>query len=411
MKYLFLIVLLLLIGASLATSMVRQRPRDAVPVLYWVTDDNPARKEQLRRFHAWLAKHHYPRMEIRTDTANRDPSKMIIQGVSGMAGDILDVWSGGGDMLYFQQMGLLEDISSQGLEMGFDPDQTFPSMLPQITLHGRQYMFPCNVCSTSPWANLATFRKYGQEPPPWRWSLEEFERRGKAFVAAANPPGERRTAFFINEVSLDVIARSLGVTTFNETLTAPALDDPRYIQALKLVKKWTYEDHLIPTAADASAFSTASGYGGSMMQLFNQGNYAMVSVGRYGLIQFRQFGALELAVVEPPNGGFPNATTGTRAAALYAGGKQKDLAKYFLEFLASEDYNMQIVDDADGLPPNPLYTQSEAFSHPPKYPNEWKCHDAYLELEKIAIGPEFSRLRGSQYGGAAGGNAPGSIHE
>lgn len=391
MKYVFMAAFVLLVLASAATHFAIQKNSGEVPVLYWVTDDNPARREQVRRFHAWLEKNHYPSFELRTDSANRDVSKTIIQGVSGMCGDILDVWSGTGDMVYFQQLGILADVTREGVDMGFDPSHTYPSIAPQITLHGRQYMFPCNVSCFAPWVNLATFRKYGQPRPPWRWSLEEFEARGKAFVAAANPPGQPRQVFFVDAVSVDQIARSLGVTLFNETLTAAAIDDPRYVRSLKLVKQWTYQDHLIPTAADLSSFSSDSGYfGGSFLQLFHQGSYAMVNCGRYALVQFRQFGPMELAVVEPPNGGFPTVSTATRAAAIYSGSKHKDLAINFLKFLASKDYNSQVVDDADALPPNPLYTRDEAFSHPARFPTEWECHDPWPKLQEIAIGPEFS---------------------
>jgi len=99
----------------------------------------------------------------------------------------------------------------------------------------------------------------------------------------------------------------------------------------------------------------------------------MFRCGRYGLIQLREFSlerrkdnrpALQLAVSEPPHGGFPNTSTGTRAAAVYKGGKHRDLAKYFLAYLASEDYNMNIVRDADALPPNPAVTKSEAYLRP-----------------------------------------------
>lgn len=390
MKYLFMVVLILLIACSVATSMVRQRQAGSVPVLYWVTDNNPARKEQLRRFHAWLKKNDYPPMEVRTDSANRDVSKMVVQGVSGMGGDILEIWAPSGDMLYFQQMGILEDITDAGREWGFDPSHTFPSAQAQITLRGRQYMFPCNVGGLGLWANLATFRKFGQAPPPWRWTVEEFERRGKDFVAAANPPGKPRSVFFVNYLRLDMLARSFGATTFNETLTEPTIDDEGNVRAMNLIRKWTYEDHLIPSAAEVSAFATDSGYGGASAQLFNAGQYAMLLIGRNAIIQFRKFGSMELAVAEPPHGGFPNTNTGTRGAGIYAGSAYKDLARYFLAFLASEDYNRQIVDDGDSLPPNPRYTDNDEFRRPPNYPNEWNCHQPFLELENIGIPTEFS---------------------
>ena len=390
MKYVFLAIAVILVAASVGTALMAPDARSEVPVIHWVTDANPARKEQIDRFHAWLRRNDYPRMELRLDTANRDVAKMIIQGVSGVGGTIMDVWTGSG-MRYFHQVGLLTDVTDWAKELGFDPSHTYKSMEPEITLNGRQYMFPCNVCAHNYWINRATLRKHGQPLPPAQWDFDTFERMGKAFVDAANPPGKRRTVFYANQVNMNVCRRGLGLSVFNETLTACTLDDPRNVQVLKRVHKWTYQDRILPSAADRESFATESGYGGATLQLFNSGNYAMFWMGRYALIQLRKFGSLELAVAEPPHGGFRNTSTGTRAAAVYVGAKHRELAKYFLAFLASKDYNMQIVADADALPPNPRYTETEEFLRPQAYPNEWGCHERFSQAAKtIAIGGSYS---------------------
>lgn len=390
MKYVFLIILTLLLAASLGTALIAPDARSEVPVIYWVTDPNPARGEQIAKFHRWLEKHGHPRMELRLDTANRDVAKMIIQGVSGVGGDVMDIGSGGG-LRYFNQVGLLTDVTEWAKELGFDPSYTFPSIEPEITLDGRQYMFPCNVYAHMYWANKETLGEHGRPVPPRRWDAETFEEHGKAFVKAANPKGERQRIFFANTVSVGVLRRSLGLSAFNETLTRCTLDDERYVRVLKLVHKWTYEDRILPSAADRESFATEAGYGGATLQLFNSGNYAMFWMGRYALIQLRKFGALALSVSEPPHLGFPNTSTGTRAAAIYTGSKHKDLAKYFLAFLASEDYNMHVVEDADALPPNPKFTETEEFVKPQEHPNEWGSHEAFSETAKtIAIGGSYS---------------------
>jgi len=390
MKTIFLSVAMALVLASVAMKLTLPGTRSEVPVIYWVTDPNPAREEQIRLFHQWLKKHHYPRMELRLDTANNDTSKKIIQGVSGVGGDCMDIGSGGG-MRYFNSIGLLTDVTPWAQQMGFDPSHTYPAMKTEITTDGHQYMFPCNCYDHLYWVNKATFRKYGQPLPPLTWDLQTFERLGKAYVAAANPPGRRRENFFANGAPLDVVRRGWGVSVFNETLTRCTLNDRRYVKALKLVRKWTYDDHLCPTAAEVQSFSTASGYGGSTLQLFNSGNYAMFMMGRYALIQLRQFGQLELAVSWPPSGGLPNCSTGTRAAGIYSGSQHPELARYFLAYLASEDYNMQIVRDADSQPPNPKYARTEEYLRPKDHPNEWGCHEVFEDaMWKIAIGPEYS---------------------
>lgn len=441
MKILFMAIALLLAGASIGIYGSYPELHSELPVIYWVTDPNPAREEQVAIFHRWLIKNHYgetvtltsaddargflarnwptpivaamreanprgpdlwngdlrpvdvehialpltvvvPLTELKLDTANRDQSKQIIQSVSGVAGDIMDM----GPLHYFVELGVLEDVTTEAKEMGFSTEQTFAAIEPDLTVHGRQYGFPCNVYAQMLWANKATLTRYGIPAPPRRWTVEEFESLGKQFVAAANPPDQPHRYFFANDVPLLPLMRSTGLSMFNETLTRSTLADERFAETLRRLYKWTYDDRLLPSLADRQSFDTQSGYGGANLQLFNNGNYALLGgMGRYALIQLRKFGQLDLAVAEPPHAGFPNTATGTRCAAIYVGG-QPDLAKYFLAYLASEDYNMQVVRDADALPPNPKYTEVEEYLRPPDYPSEWGLHEAFSEAaENIAI--------------------------
>lgn len=399
MKYLFATIAVILLLASAAIYASYPDLRSDVPVIYWVTDPNPARERQVATFHQWLIDEGHvtedgePKVELRLDVGNNDLSKKIIQGVSGVAGDVMDI---GSPLLgYLAQVGILQDVTDVAEQMGFSTAQTYEAVEPEITVDGRQYGFPCNVTAHMLWVNKATFEKYGQPSPPHRWTLDEFEQRGKAFVEAANEPGERQTVFFLNNIPLPILFRSMGLGHFNETLTGCTLDDPRFVEVLKRKRKWIYEDRILPSAQERDSFDTAGGYGGATLQLFNRGNYAMFMSGRYALIKLRdfaeRFGPLDMDVVEPPHDGFPNTTTFARTATVYVGGGHPDLAHLFLAFLASEAYNELIVDDADALPPNPIYTELEAFKRPPDYPNEWGLHEMFVEAaESIAIGGEYS---------------------
>jgi len=384
MKYFFVVCLGVLIAASVFTHSISPETQSEIPVLYWVTDPNPARVLQVSTFQEWLRQNGYPEFEVRVDTANADASKMLIQGVSGVGSDIIG-HCGGQRMRYFRKVGLLTDVTTWAKELNFGPEYTFPAMKPELTVDGRQYAFPCNVYAHMLWVNEGTFAQYGVPLPPKRWTFEEFEQHGKQFVEAANKGKTRRTIFFVNGPHSRIWRRSMGLDVYNETMTRCILDDPRNVELLKRIHRWTYEDRIVPSAADREAFATESGYGGSSFQLFNSGNYAMVWCGRYALIQFREFGGLDLAVSEPPHGGFPVTSTGTRAAAIYVGGKHRDLAKYFLSYLASEAYNMNIVRDADALPPNPKYTKTEAYRRPLPLLPDLKALFGYADHETQAV--------------------------
>lgn len=399
MKTLFAIVLAALAAATFVTVRSLPDSRSDVPILYWVTDANPARVEQIRTFRKWLRKHGHPEFEVRVDTVNVAPEKVVVQGVSGVCGDIID-HTGGASMRFREAVGILDDVTDSGRELGFDPAQTYAAMEPELTSNGRQYSFPCNVTADLYWINLEVFERLGLPPPPRRWTVDEFERLGREAVSRANAAGGRRRFFFAPTVDVTVLFHSLGAGVFNETQSACTLDDPRVVQAYAKRRQWTYVDHLMPTTEELSNFATEGGYGGASFQLFNAGNYALLNCGRYALIQLRRFSEeriaagnppLKLAVSELPYYEMPNASAFTRASAVYRGGKHRDLARLFLAYLASEDYNMNIVNDADALPPSPKFTETEAYKRPPKYPNEWGCHEPFAEAAMtIAIAPEFS---------------------
>lgn len=392
MKVLFSIVALLLVLASIGVGLSMPAALSDVPVIYWVTDPNPARTQQAAGFHDWLVKHGHvtvdgrPIVQLRLDFSNSDNTKKVIQGVSGVGSELFDQSS---TTLHFSQaVGIVADVTDRARELGFDTSRTYASIVPDLTVNGRQYAFPCNVSVGMYFANRATFEKYGVQTPPARWDTTTFERIGRQLVDAANPPGRRRTVFMADDVRTIDLYRSLGLSLYNETLSRCTIDDPRYVQALRLKYKWMYEDRLIPSLAERAGFDAASGFGGPRLQLFSTGNYAMVTGGRWLLIQLRKFDALDMSIAEPPHfaGGMPNTTFYTRCAAVYAGAKHRELAELFLAYLASEQYNLQVVRDADALPPNPIYADSEAFRNPPDYPNEHGLHQPFHDAAmQIAI--------------------------
>ncbi len=381
-KYSFLTGLALLLAASALTEVNLPSHRSRYPVLHWTTDDNPERISQVAHFERWLRRHHYPKVTLRLDFANNDMSKDIIQGVSGDADDLMDMY-GFGEMNFLAQCGLLYNVAPAARKMGFDASKTWPALRPDLLTNGKQYVFPDNVDTALYWVNQATFRRYHQPIPPRTWTFAQFQRRGLAFVRAANPPGATEPVFFANSVNTGVMRRSLGLSAFNETLTRCILNDPRYIRVLRLMYRWTFVDHLLPTPAQQASFATQEGYGGAGFQLFNSGQYAMFYVGRYMLIQLRKFyrttGPIPLAVSDPPYGEFPNSSLDMRGAAIYTGSPHKQLAEYFLAYLASRTYNMQIVRDGDAEPPNPIYTRTREFLNPPQYPNEAGCSGAFAQ--------------------------------
>ena len=398
MKFVLLIagvLLALSYGVLLATYPDRV---GGVPLLHWVTDPAPARDDQIEGFHQWLVEHGHVTdtgeavLRLELDANNGDQSKLIIQGVSGVASDLIDVrW--GRQMRLFQRIGILDDVTDAAATNGFGPDATWAAMRPEIMLHGKQYMFPANVAVRLLWVNRDAFERYGIDPPPRRWTFDAFESIGRRFVAAANEPGKRQTVFFADDVPIEPMHRSLGLSIFNETMTACDLDDPRYVGVLELKQRWIYEDNILPTPGQQQSMQGQAGWGGAGPQSFVRGDYGLLYSGRYMVMQFRRMDAPQLGVSELPHGGFPNHRTTTRATAVYAGSGHPQLARRFLAYLASERYNRQIVASGDAIPPSPKYTQTRAFLRPEGHRNEWGCHEVFAQtMHTTAIGGVYSEF-------------------
>ena len=405
MKYLFLLIAVLLAAASVFVwadmpgSLSGRRA-----FIYWTTDPNPARYEQVRLFDEYqkriglVDEEGEPMIGLELDTGNAEVTKKIVQSVSGVAGDAMDL-NGGRDLRFFQAMGVLEDVTDEAEKLGFGVGTTYPAIEAEISLVGpdgqrRQYTYPCNVAFTMYMANAALFRELGMDPPPTRWTVDEFERVGREFVRRANDnSGRPARVFFVDAVNDTILARGFGVDQFNETLTDVNFEHPDYVRAIELVRRWTYDLRLVPSGADREAFATAGGYGGAGQQVFEQEYYGLFNGGRWNLIRFRQANVdrvakgeepFELTTCEPPHGGHPNIMIGTRAAAVYLDGEALDedvtladgtvveegtpWAVFFQAFLASPEYGDQIIADADGLPGNPALTDSEAYRRPAEDP-------------------------------------------
>ncbi|MBL4576607.1 MAG: extracellular solute-binding protein [Opitutaceae bacterium] len=361
------------------------------PVVHWVAHEIPVSKANVEVFYRWLEKNDYPEIEIKFDTQAKstDPLKTIVQGVSGVANDILECYVG--RVSLFQSIGLLNDLTEVAKEMGFEATMTYPGIQSALSVDGRQYAFPRNVASGFLWVNVDAFDRVGMSIPPDVWTIDEFEKIGREFVERSNQTGERQTVFFQKDLVIQerlVMVRSNGVDFFNETLTQSNLLHPEYTENYETIYRWIHDLHIVPTAAQSKELvtSTGEGLGFVSIHLFANGSYGLMRGGRWGFMFFREIGFKNLSVSEPPHDGFRNAGFNFGAPAIYEGSAEKEAAYYFMKFLASEDYNMEIVRNSDGLPPLPRYAYTEEFLRPPDHPSEWGLHERIRRIaEEIAI--------------------------
>jgi ABC-type glycerol-3-phosphate transport system substrate-binding protein len=179
----------------------------------------------------------------------------------------------------------------------------------------------------------------------------------------------------------------MGVDIYNETMTKSSLEEPEVEELYELFYRWTNDLRILTTAEGSKALSVgSSGQSGTRLFLFSQGNFGLMFAGRWALMFFREIGPEKLSISGTPYQSFRNAALGYGASAIYKGSKNKDLAYYFLKFMASPAYNKEIVRNSDNLPPVPEYADLKEFSEPEQYPEEWGLHDRFREVaEEIAI--------------------------
>lgn len=346
-----------------------------LPVIYWITTDDHNKQEIITVFREWLRDEGLPDVDLRIDNTNQDPTKKLVQGVSGVGADLLDLYIFQQDL--FPATGMLLDVTEEGKRLGFSPDDTYPALRDDIVHSGRQYSFPRNTGVSLYWVNLGTFKRLGLPAPPARWSSDEFEELGRKFVAAANPPGTRQRSYFVNGVSRDIMRRGLGLATFNETGTNCTLDDPRNVAVLARVRHWLLVDRLMPTKEEDAAMAADISGHGSMFSHFDTGRYGMIYCAHWAFIMIRPRGTFELAAAEHPQDGFPNSEMGGGSVGVYAGSKHREHAVRFLQYLGSDHFNRLIVRQADSLAPLPRFAQTEEFLRPAGRENEWPVHQAF----------------------------------
>lgn len=391
MRNLFLVILAAL---TIFSQIIQfRRPigitASGVPYITWVTDPHPSRPAQIRGFRDWLKKRGYADIEVKLDTANIGLQKILIQSATGVAADVMNVSDA---VPFLAQTGMVENLDSVTKNFGIDEADLFESSHDDLFVDGHRYGAAKNISMDLYFVNLDLFQKLGLNPPPARWDFDAFERIGVEFDRKANAGKKRRTIFFASRTQPEILRKSAGISTFNETLTACTLDRPEYQDLLTRMKRWTMEEHIVPSDSDRADLAVGQGYGEAFFQLFNNNQAGMLLAGRWSLIQIR---AMEhnpnMTAVELPNGGFPCTIAGAHGVVLYKGSQKKELARYFFAYLMSEDYSLQINKDVDSLPPLKSFMDRDDFLKPAGFANEWPAHAAFRKAAlEIAVGREFS---------------------
>jgi len=387
MKALFIFCFLVMIGLSIVAVATLPERRADVPLLYWTSDPNPARGPQMAAFERWLSAEGFGEANLKLDSNNAGVMKVIIQSASGVASDVVDIY-GGGQLRQYVAAGVLMDITDIAKKQGFDLSHTYASVEQEITVNGRQYAFPCNLCDLPLTINKALLEREHLPMPKFDWTWDEFL---QWCLAVRKADGDRVARFAIYPFGPDKLWITNGASIFNETMTRCVVDSPRAREATAFYYDLMFKHRVIPAPIDIASTASREGYGGSLLQWPGNELVVGVAIGRYGLIQLRRFPNFAPDVALYPHKVMPMQQVGSRAAGINAAAAHPEYAARFLQFLAGDTYNRIIVEDADALPPDPRMAETEEFLRPKKWPREHGAHEKYARTTRdYGVGYEYS---------------------
>ena len=396
MRILFLILLVIMAGLSvLAISTLPEHLSDA-PLLWWSTDTNPARGPQIATFEQWMKDKGYRNVNLELDSSITTSTKVIIQSISGVGSEIIDIYNGG-QLRQYVAAGVLADITELAAEYGFGLDKTYSGARNEFFVDERQYAFPCNVTAWPLTINKALLEREGLPLPKFDWTWDEFIDWCLKVRKVDEKGNITRFAIWpLFPEHLCSIWATNGGTVFNETMTKCTINSSRVIEAAKFYYDLMFKYKVMPTPVEQKSGASQGGFkamGGSAMQWLGNGLVVAVSMGRFGLIQLRKFENFKPDVALLPHKLTPIQISSCRSAGINAGASDKKLVARFQQFLASDTYNRIIVGDTDALPPNPRMAYTEEFLTPAKYPGEHGAHEKYRRaMEEYSVGSEYNKF-------------------
>ncbi len=368
------------------------------PIITWVSDDNRVRREQIDLFNQANQDYH-----LRLDPNNTGVTKVIVQCTGGIGPEVFDMYfreqlhdyvrAGVVRPLYrykrdgtviplFDEQKLRAELGAPRGEHLFDLSKTWPAIINDLSVRQWneqeqkyeriQYSFPCNIEAPVVFYNKKIFREAGVPLPPRDWTWDEFRETASKLTKKTDARTYERFGCFSLEWR-EMIWQN-GGSIYCEDQTYCTLDSPEAVEAMQYYYDLMFEHRAMPTPDDRLYMGGQGGWGGNFLQWFSQGQVAMIRVGRWALITFRQNpdlkGNLGACHVPHRKGRKPVVTATSRSAGINKKTPNMNGALKFLAYLASDTYSWQIIRCADAMPPNPALVRTDRYLNDPDHPEE-----------------------------------------
>lgn len=352
MKTLFLAVLAVLVGfTAFMMATVPHEDLNGKTQIFWSTDLNPAREEQIGRFEELN-----PGIKVGLDPNNGGREKVIVQSQAGVGPDVFDYW-GEANFDAFVKSGTALDLTPELKKRGYDYEKmVWPLAHPWTIRDGKVYAIPANVGTDAVWYHRDLFEKAGVPLPKDGWTLQDFvETAQKLTIRDANGRATQYGALVEVDRFYGEWMASFGGDLWSEDGTECLVDSPESIACLQFGYDLLYKYRVSPTPADESSIAAAGGWGGGAgsMAYFRRKVGAMAPGGRWWLAQLRddiKLRGYQLGSVTPPIAKYPKFSNGgTRAVMVNSFSKRRKEAVEFVMYLMGEPYNTLLNDQADAL--------------------------------------------------------------
>lgn len=262
-----------------------------VPLL-WASSANPYRTAQIERFNEL-----HPHLHLRQDSSNNRFEKNIVQLSSGVGPDLYDAISGTSLQAYVESgvaADVTEDAERAGLSAGTD---TWPAIVNEITIGGRQYGYPANVSAQVCLYNKNIFDRFGVPYPHGHLSWDEFfalMRKVRGTPPGGGPANDAVSAMdYSGRAPAVVLWKYVFQSRRGEFFTPdglhPTIDTEDLRVAFAYQRDAIFRDQIHPAAARMGAMTGAGAWGGGAIAQFAEGRFAVLLTGKFALASLREF--------------------------------------------------------------------------------------------------------------------------
>jgi multiple sugar transport system substrate-binding protein len=385
MKYVFLGAFVALVLFSvIAWSIQPTLSDDGRTPLVWVSDDNPARRDQIALFNNLN-----PTCRLRLDPSNLGMEKTIVQSLAGAGPDLFNTY-GGAQLAAYVRSGIAWDITDELEKKGIHYEhEVWPAVSPTFVYDGRAYGYPTNVGADALWLHKDAFESEGIPIPTGPWTWKEFLPLAQKLTKRNQAGRIERYGILIPWYRWPQFIMQWGGRIYTEDGTRCVIDSPEAVAGIQFFQDLMYLYKVMPSPVDEAAMATAGGWGSGTITLFGAKKAAMAMGGRWWLCLLRESKDLHLGAVEAP--------FGTRRVFLGYGkgtvinqfSPRREEALAFLQYLSGKSYNDLINHQADALAPVKAYSYTDNYLHDPAFPDE-DYNDVWRDVMQYAFPEEIS---------------------